>query len=284
MTARDLNNVGGAAAPNAYRKAGLKPALLRVLGRLGLLRMIVHVIESYRALGHKPVALAPDALPVPPPRLIVRVAGHADAAGFLQSGKRAADSIAAALDRAGVSINKFDAILDFGCGCGRVLRHWRGGNARIYGSDLSKQAIAWSRANLPFGEFKVNGFEPPLSYANASFDLVYALSVFTHLPVATQFRWRDELGRVLRPGGYLLLTVHGDAYLPQLTRAEQELYEKGECVVRWAQVAGSNMCGTYHPASFVRDRFAAGWELIEHVPRGALGNPEQDLILLRKLA
>ena len=53
-------------------------------------------------------------------------------------------------------------------------------------------------------------------------------------------------------------------------------------VVRWEKAAGLNLCQAFHPLAFVRDRLADGWEFVEHVPRGALGNPEQDLVVLRR--
>ena len=171
---------------------------------------------------------------------------------------------------------------DFGCGCGCVLRRWRRLDARIYGTDINSRAIKWCRANLPFVEVSVNALAPPLSYGNASFDLVYALSVFTHLPIEMQFAWRDELRRVMRPGGHLLLTLHGEAFTDVLTPEERAVREKSGCVVRWAEAAGANLCTTFHSPAFVHDRIADGWEIVEHVPCGADGNPPHDLVVLRK--
>jgi 2-polyprenyl-3-methyl-5-hydroxy-6-metoxy-1,4-benzoquinol methylase len=260
----------------------VKAALLRLLGYLRLLRPVFHAWERISSLGAKTHDAGSDGLPLPRPELMFRVAGTPDVAWFLKSGQLAEESIRAALDRAGAPIESLGAILDFGCGCGRVLRRWRDLEARICGSDLSKPAIEWCHQHLPFVEVGVNGLAPPLTYETGSFDLVYALSVLTHLPVETQFAWRDELGRVLRPGGHLLLTLQGDASAEALTDKERRLYAGGECVVRWAQAAGLNLCTAFHPPSFVRDRLADGWELVEHVPRGALGNPEQDLVVLRR--
>jgi hypothetical protein len=45
---------------------------------------------------------------------------------------------------------------------------------------------------------------------------------------------------------------------------------------------GSNMCSAYHPVSYVRDHMAKGLELVDFIPRGATGNPQQDLYILRK--
>jgi SAM-dependent methyltransferase len=260
----------------------VKAALLSLLGRAGLLPPAFRAWERLRSLGGAKVSLGPDGLPVPPPELMFRVAGNVDAAWFIESGRLAEEAIRAALGRAGAPLGSFEAILDFGCGCGRVLRRWRDLDARVCGSDLNHFAINWCRTHLPFVEVSLNAPGPPLAYGEATFDLVYALSVLTHLPVETQLAWRDELGRVLRPGGYLLLTLCGDAYLERMSDEEGHLYADGECVVRWEKAAGLNLCQAFHPLAFVRDHLADGWQLVEHVPRGALGNPEQDLVLLRR--
>ncbi|HKI92810.1 MAG TPA: methyltransferase domain-containing protein, partial [Gaiellaceae bacterium] len=144
------------------------------------------------------------------------------------------------------------------------------------------RAIAWCRENLSFARFEQNGLEPPLAFSDESFDLVYALSVFTHLTAELQLAWRDELRRVLRPGGHLLVTTHGRSYLPRLVGDERKRFEAGELVVRWGEVAGSNLCSAYHPERYLHETFAEGFELVRLEPEGARGNPTQDLVLLRR--
>ncbi len=262
----------------------MKTPLLRFLNQVGLLRPAVRGLERVRSLGAETAAIGPDGLALPSPELRVSVSGTPDPAWFLESGRLAKDDIEAALARAGAPLNSLGALLDFGCGCGRVLRYWHNLSARTCGSDIYDQAVEWCRRYLPFAEVGVNALEPPLPYADGSFDLVYAISVLTHLPVHMQLAWRDELGRVIRPGGHLLLTLHGDSYIARLRPEERRIYAGGECVVRWADAAGLNLCAAFHPPAFVRERLADGWELIEHLPRGTLGNPEQDLVVLRKPA
>src|SRR5262249_60948073 len=107
---------------------------------------------------------------------------------------------AAAPDPAGPRIEGMSSILDSGCGCGRVIRHWARLDARVAGSDLSGAAIDWCREHLAFARFETNGLSPPLAFADAAFELAYALSVFTHLPEAIQHDWLDQLRRIVRPG------------------------------------------------------------------------------------
>src|SRR5262249_22556480 len=138
------------------------------------------------------------------------VTGAFDTDWFLSSGKRSADAIRDALTKNGIDIARFESILDFGCGPGRVLRHIAAlTGARLLGCDYNRKPISWCRKHLPFAEFSINEPEARLRYDDSSFDFICALSVFTHFTKAQHRFWIRELCRVLRPGGYLLLTTHG---------------------------------------------------------------------------
>jgi len=264
-----------------------KNALLGLLGRIRLLEPSYRTYERVRAtrLPHGPAFEAEDGLPVPPPHLIVRVAGTPDVSWFLESGRLAARSIVELLERAGTPIESLDSMLDFGCGCGRVVRQWADSGVSVCGSDLSGAAIDWCRENLPFARFETNGLSPPLAFADDSFDFAYALSVLTHLPEAIQHDWMDELRRVVRRGGLVLVTTHGERYLERLAADEQRRFRAGELVVRWGEVPGTNLCTTFHPPSWVREQLLPhGFEEVSFVPEGAAGNPHQDVFLLRRAA
>jgi SAM-dependent methyltransferase len=96
-------------------------------------------------------------------------------------------------------------VLDFGCGAGRTLRHLLDEGAELHGCDLHGPSIDWIAEHLPGVQAVRNSERPPLPYADGFFDLVYALSVFTHLP-DTWEEWLAELRRVLRPDGLLVAT------------------------------------------------------------------------------
>lgn len=231
--------------------------------------------------GDEPAAI--DGVPLPPPLLRYWVAATDDLGWFLEGGQNGARAIQAILESQGITIGVLTSILDFGCGCGRVLRHLpaRTG-AALAGSDLNPEAIRWCAEHLGRGEFAVNGLAPPLAFADGRFDLIYAFSVFTHLPEELQRPWVAELHRCLRPGGYLILSLHGDRYATELAPAERAAYNRGELVVRDESRQGENRCGAYHPPAYVRERLAADFTVLALIPEGALGNPWQDLYLLQK--
>lgn len=223
--------------------------------------------------------------PLPSPRLMHFVTGTTELNWFLLSGRQGALSIEAILQKNKLPLQNFTAVLDFGCGIGRVIRHFdRVRGPRFFGCDYNPELITWCQHNLKFGQFQVNPLEGRLNYADGQFDLIYALSVFTHLTLPQQDFWMRELGRVLRPGGCLLFSVHGDYYLRDLNPEQQAAFQAGERLVFGGDQAGTNICTTYHSPAAVRQHLAPGWEVLDFVPEGALGNPKQDYWLLRKPA
>jgi SAM-dependent methyltransferase len=262
-------------------------ATLRALDRVSLLAPTYRAYEWVRSVrGPKDGEVDADGLPVPPPRLRIEVAGTPGLDWFLDSGRQQAGIIRAAAERNGAPLESVGALLDFGCGCGRVLRHWAAlDGPRIFGSDYNEGLAAWCAANLPFVTSSVNQLAPPLRYADGQFGLVYTISVFTHLPRDLERAWIAELSRIVAPEGLLLLTTHGDSYADRLDADERAQYDSGEPVVRWPKVAGSNLCTTFHPESYVRERLAPELELLEHTPDGGtVGSRQQDLVVFRKPA
>lgn len=237
-----------------------------------------------RNLGYRG-RLAPDGLPIPPLGLIVAVAGTPDVEWFLASGALTVGTIRDILARNGLALEGFSSILDFGCGCGRTIRHLRAlDGPALSGSDYNPALIRWCRANLPFARFEVNGAAPPLPYPAASFDFVYAFSVFTHFSAELQRPWIDEVARVLVPGGYLLLTTHGEDYLDRLTPDEIARYRDGRLVVRHGEVSGANLCAAFHPRRYLEGELCSGLEVVDFVSGGALEGLHQDYTLVRKPA
>jgi SAM-dependent methyltransferase len=167
----------------------------------GLARLL-DPIELHLAAGRR------DA--VPPRRLRAR-AGAGPVSAFLEGGRIAADELAGALSSAGRSFAEVEAVLDLGCGAGRVLPHvaQRASNARCVGCDVDGDAIDWLCHHRPEIEWRVSGATPPLPFDDATFDLVYSISVLSHLDEPQQDQWLSEVSRILRGGGVALLTTHG---------------------------------------------------------------------------
>jgi SAM-dependent methyltransferase len=232
------------------------------------------VYERALALRTRGDVISDDGWPLPPAHLRVLVSGTADSKWFLRGGAREARLIASLLAEVGETPASVQPLLDFGCGCGRVLRHWRG-LAQVHGCDFNPVPLGWCERHLPF-TFSRNYLDPPLPYPDEEFGLIYAISVLTHLPETEE--WLDELHRVVRRGGFLLVTTQGDRYTDKLTATERRRYDVGEVVVRHSVGRGSNLCSVHHPPAYLAS--APGFERV--VFRAGDREMSQDMSLLRR--
>lgn len=265
--------------------------IAEVSRKLGLVRPAYRVYELIKAVNPRTATRNMTYLkrteslefPLPPTDLMVMVAGTPDVQWFLHFGQAAAQVILAWLADHGFAAEQTRAILEFGCGCGRVLRHLshlRG--PEIHGTDYNPRMIEWCRRHLTFASFEVNHSAPPLPYPEAGFDLVYSISVFTHLSEPLQLAWINELARILRAGGFLIITTMGESFLAKLTAEEKARFRDGQLVVQYDEVSGLNMCAAYHPRAYVQNTLAAGFEVVDCLPAGSRASMFQDLYLLKK--
>ncbi|CAI9403265.1 class I SAM-dependent methyltransferase [Nocardioides sp. T2.26MG-1] len=149
--------------------------------------------------------------PTPPVANIERVSGKgATAYNYHNNGR--SDylrfvSIAAQYSAVG---SEHKRILDWGCGCGRLSRHYQESGADITGIDIDPYNVAWCSENLHPGRFETVDLMPPTSLPEDTFDVVFANSVLSHLTAEAMDAWLHEISRILRPGGLALLSYHGD--------------------------------------------------------------------------
>lgn len=165
-------------------------------------------------------------------------------------------------------------IFDWGCGPGRVIRHlhsFTGSDCKFYGTDYNAKSIAWCSENLPDIEFNRNSNEAELPYENNFFDIIYGISVFTHLSEKMHTLWFNELLRVLKPGGIMLFTTQGKNFRNKLTRTELKKFNSGKPVVRGKTKEGHRTFSAFQPSDFMKDLFESA-QILEHIER----EPESD--------
>lgn len=217
---------------------------------------------------------------VPPTSLRFRVSGGVDLEGFLENGQMGCQDLKKALAKAGKKVEDFASILDFGCGCGRMLL-WlmpQAPDAQFYGTDIDAEVIAWCDRCLKGAHLQTNQPSPPLNYPAEMFDFVYANSVFTHIDEDAQFRWLAELQRILKPEGILLLTVCGAHIWSNLPDEEAAIVkEKG---FLFLPTRGGRADGPFHTKEYVFQNFSRYFGVLDYLPQGMLDH--QDVVVLQK--
>jgi SAM-dependent methyltransferase len=162
-----------------------------------------------------------EELPVPPLSLSSRWGRNIES--YLRGGRNDAETILAHLAEVEVTVEPGFRVLDFGCAEGRVLRFFpRRPESELWGVDINAERIAWAQQHLPAPfRFATTTTAPHLPFEDNYFDLVYAVSVFTHISELAD-AWFLEVLRVLRPGGHAYLTIHDERTVELLLGAYRE--------------------------------------------------------------
>jgi len=221
----------------------------------------------------------------PPAKLRFKTCGDSSLEMFIKSGPPIVDTLEHSLKLANLSFTGAKSVLDFGCGCGRVLFGFKNkyNHLKLFGSDVDKELADWCKKNINWADVRANDPLPPLPYPDSYFDVVWTVSVFTHLNEKMQFAWLQELQRVIKPNGALLSTVHGPNCwegLPEETvsRIQSEGFlflnigADNWLHPEWYQSA-------YHTENYIRKNWSNHFDIIAHLPKGMHGY--QDLVVLK---
>ncbi|MBI9035774.1 MAG: class I SAM-dependent methyltransferase [Bacteroidales bacterium] len=177
-------------------------------------------------------------------------------------------------------------ILDWGCGPGRIIRHFPellGEKFNIYGTDYNERSIDWCKNNLENINFNHNGLEANLPYNENHFDVIFAISIFTHLSEEKHYEWFNELLRTMKPGGIFFFSTHGNAFFNKLSETEKRKFKNGEIIERGSVTEGHRVYTAFHPDAFMH-KLLKDVKILEHVeqPEPTTGKHQQDIWIIQK--
>jgi SAM-dependent methyltransferase len=248
------------------------------------------LLNEKEKLGERLLRIATS---FPPPELLVRTAASASLDNYITTGAGLIGDIRRLAALGGVSLDDCANVLDFGCGVGRAIRNLRPlRDQHLYGCDIDPESIAWCRENLSsIAEFEVVPHEACLPYEDGQFDLIYAISVFSHLDETMAFPWLRELRRVLRVGGVLVASTHTMQHLSlqieQIT--EPDVY--AAIVAHGTHYSGLTPTDglpdfygvAFHSEEYVRRAWSPqGFEIVAYEPEAIQGH--QAGVVLRAVA
>jgi SAM-dependent methyltransferase len=235
--------------------------------------------------------------PLPPGVNISRVSGVSDRERYLIGGTTTFIQLNKISDRYfGRTLEDYDAILDWGCGCARVTRqfneldmkYWAKSNrktGRIIGVDIDPVNIDWSKDNMKQGEYSLldlEGFALP----DSDVDMLYGISIMTHLTEHNQLLWLDEIARVTRPGACIVLTTHGEFAFYRHPRMQATPFVErfgffdGIPDAAIGQDRDTYYRATFHRRDYVRDVWSKHFEILDVIP--ASNAMLQDFIVMRR--
>ena len=275
--------------PILQPRTPMKYAIMSTIRSLGLLSAADRMrFFQKQAMGanrnRRFLETHPDFVP-PPADLAFDAYNMIDWASYHEGGLRHARVFADAI------MSRTDGhrlrVLEWGCGPGRLIRHMpmllAARAAEVAGTDYNPATIAWCKANVPGVGFSLNGLMPPLPFPDDHFEVAYNFSVLTHLSEPAQLAWTAELKRVLKPGGVLLSTTHGENYRYLLTTPqERAAFAAGECVTQGRFAEGKKFYFAIHPPLFVRHRLLADFVEVDKLAVPPDAHIQQDLWFARK--
>jgi SAM-dependent methyltransferase len=221
--------------------------------------------------------------PPHPPAELIRYVGHKDPARQLEDferfGRRYRDAILDLLPPDWTFEGK--RVLDFGCGSGRVLRHFlaEAEVAELHGCDIDPASIAWLQKTLspPLHVFR-NEEKPGLPFPDRHFDLIWAMSVFNVL-TDNWSGWLSELHRVLREGGLLLATFVGEGGSEFVAREPWVEERVGMNVLAYGVSWEEGGPMVLHSPWWIREHWGRAFEILELRPTTEWG---EGLVTMRR--
>ena len=218
--------------------------------------------------------------------------------GYVKQCERRADLVERSIVKYGLEpISNQPRILDWGCALGGVAlilsdRH----DLTVHCADVDPHSLRWlSKSGTRVVTHQLP-FTPNLPFDDNSFDLIYGISVLTHLSPESQPGYLKELARITAPSGLVMLTIasqgavafHREKTSRHQTPTSEQLDKEGIVFYQYPErqlqridfVDGGDYGRTFHSHEYMQKILSPSFETLA-IEAGALHY--QDLVILRPL-
>jgi SAM-dependent methyltransferase len=250
-----------------------------------------------------------------PPNSNMRRTSSTSIRHYYESGVKTSLPIVTGALLAGLSLGQDKRVLDFGAGVARQIRYFVTHHPKVglYACDVEGSHMEWVARAYPQVQAHKSSYLPPLKYEDCFFDLIYSVSIFSHVSQGDAFAWLNEFKRILKPRGVACLTILGMTAAKKAGSVRhrdvlfknhiQSLETEGfvhqpyggisaikERAAKNRFLKNTDMLGevdegygiTYYSKRFIRENWVGhGWELVG-IAEGVIDDL-QDLVVLRNL-
>jgi SAM-dependent methyltransferase len=137
--------------------------------------------------------------------------GAPDLASFWRGGEDGLDTL---LGATGMAVTSTDAIVDIGCGVGRITRPLAARAREVWAVEVSREMLDLARSHnghLTNVRWLLGDGESLAGIDDGSVDGCVSFVVFQHIPSPdVVLSYVREMGRVLRPGGWAAFQISND--------------------------------------------------------------------------
>jgi len=132
---------------------------------------------------------------------------------YFADGWRTSYELMIVLEKVGRSLANCESMLEFASGYGRLSRHLARfpGAEKVQVSDVMPGSVDFIKQ-----KFGIDGFysdnQPALVQFPQQYQLIFVLSLFSHLPSSSWVAWLEKLFSAVAPGGCLVFSTHGEGF------------------------------------------------------------------------
>ena len=256
---------------------------LRLLEFTDYIKFLISFLKNYKT--NKSFKANNKDILLPPNFILYESFGMLKYDSYFINGRKSIDYLIGLLEEH-ILVEKDLTICEWGCGPARLIRHFSesikqlGYNAECHGTDYNSNTISWCKKNINTAIFSLNELNPPLKYKDNKFDILYSISVFTHLSEELQINWFKECLRIIKHDGLYLFTVHGDMQSKNLLPSEKEQFEERGIYIRDKVQEGKRNFAAYNSEKYMRQVLLKDVTIVRYIKSKSI--KEQDLWIIRK--